>query len=282
MAKKGKAKRTGRMEVEDFNIYPEETELIKNIAIKKGIPTMCVGEAGLGKSTTSVKAMEELDYPYETVNLSKQHDLVDLVGQFVMEKELDKNDNPVPYFVFKDGKVTHAAQEGKCLILEELTMAEPTVLSAFHGLAETPAKLHTTQGDIEVHDDFRLITTANPSWTNYEGVCDLNYAFEDRFAHILFGFPTQDKIEMFLARYESVLNDKDILIEDLYECRAKLFSLYPRQITNYLSLRGMKFFYELLEDYEVVPAMKMSFLNKCEPDERKEIADIIDNYIPQY
>lgn len=263
---------------EELNIYPKETELIRKIAIEKNIPTLLVGEAGLGKSMTATYAVQDLEYT--SINLSKQHDLVDLIGQYVLEKEIDKDGNQITSFIFKHGKITDAAETGKKLILEELTMAEPTVLSAIHGLIETPPKLHTIRGDVEIHEDFGVIGTANPSWTNYQGVTDLNYAFEDRWASVLFGFPSMDKIEMFLEPHVEAMAKQDIMVEDLYDAAAKLFELYPNKITYYMSLRGIKFFAVFLEDYDIMTSLEMSFLNKVEPDQRKEIKDIIDNFIP--
>ena len=262
---------------EELNIYPKETKTIRKL-VDNNMPVMVIGEAGLGKSKTSEFAVEDL--PHTSVNLSKQHDLVDLVGQYVLEKDIGKGGEITQSFVFKHGKVTQAAEEGQVLILEELTMADPTVLSAFHGLSELPPKLHTIQGDIDVHPDFRLIGTANPSWTNYQGVLDLNYAFEDRFAHIIFDFPSKDKIMKFLEPYEKNFVKRDIDTEDLYNCAKYLFKSYPNTITSYLSLRGIKFFAMLLKDFSIIDSMNMAYLNKSAPDERGQITDVIDNFIP--
>lgn len=255
-----------------MNIYPEETELIQAL-LNKRINVLAVGEAGLGKSTTAVKACEEAGLTFSTVNLSKQHDLIDLLGQYLLKgNEL----------IWRDGKVTRAAQNGDVLILEELTMAEPTVLSALHGLFEDPAKLHTLEGDVKIHPEFRVIGTANPSWTNYEGVTDLNYAFEDRFAHIVFDFPKKEAFMAYVKPYKDVLKTSRVNVDDFYDFTQNLFSLYPDKLNYYMSLRGIKFFCMLLEDHSVKKSLDIAFFNKIPPSERDEVVDIVDNYIALY
>ena len=257
------------------NIYPEETEKIREIAIEMNIPMMLIGEAGLGKSQTAVFATADL--PYSTINLSKQHDLIDLLGQYVLEKD---EENKRSYFVWKDGKVTRAAKEGRILILEELTMSDPTVLSALHGLFEKPPKLDTLDGEVEIHERFRIITTANPSWTNYEGVCDLNFAFEDRFAHMLFDFPTKEKFLEFINPYLENYEKADINVDAFYSVCDKLFRMYPEKGSHYMSLRGIEFFSKLLEKFDVKESFNIALLNKAGPKDRKKLRDVVDNYIP--
>lgn len=256
-----------------FNIYPEQTAVIRTL-VDKNIPALLVGEAGMGKSYTAKLAVSDLDFA--SMNLSKQHDLIDLLGQFVLTT--DKHGNSVTEW--RDGKVTQAAKEGKVLILEELTMAEPTVLAALHGLIEIPPALHTITGDVEVHEDFRIIGTANPSWTNYQGVSDLNYAFEDRWGSVFFGFPDKEAFFNYVAPYEKILKQNDISTNTFYQMTTKLFSMYPTKINYYMSLRGVKFFCELLENYDVNKAMGIALLNRMSPAEQKEIGDVIDSHIP--
>lgn len=260
-----------------LNIYPKETEQIKEIAIKMNIPTLLVGEAGLGKSTTAIFAIDDL--PYSTVNLSRQHDLVDLLGQYVLEKDPEGEGTR---FAWKDGKVTKAVKEGHVLVLEELTMADASVLSALHGLIEQPPKLHTLQGDVEVHENFRIIGTCNPSWTNYQGVTDLNYAFQDRFAHIEFPFPSRDKVYKFLKPYQDNYKKRGVDRDDMYDLAKKLFDLYPDKLNHYMSLRGLKVFSMLLESMGEKEALQIAMLNRVDPDEREEVLDIVDNFIAIY
>jgi nitric oxide reductase NorQ protein len=252
-------------------IYQDNINKIKKL-LDINIATLLIGEAGMGKSFSSVEACKQANRPYTTINLSKQHDLVDLLGQYILKG----NET-----IWVNQKVTNAVEQGKVLILEELTMAEPTILAALHGLIEQPPKLHTLNGDVEIHPDFRVIGTANPAWTNYMGVSDLNYAFQDRFAHIIFGFPNKKDFKTFIMPYEVVLGQHDINVGTLYKATHELFDMYPEQNSYYMSLRGLKFFCQLLEcDYNKKEAMEISFINKINPEEKESILDIIDKYIP--
>lgn len=257
--------------MEEGIIYKENIEKIQKL-VDMNIPVLLIGEAGMGKSFSAVQAMKEAGRPYTSINLSKQHDLVDLLGQYVLK------DGET---VWVDQKVTQAAKEGKTLILEELTMAEPTILAALHGLIEIPAKLHTLEGDIDIHPNFRVIGTANPSWTNYQGVSDLNYAFEDRFAHIVFDFPNNEDFQTLLRPYDATVKEKDFTLEHLYRMSSELFGMYPERSEYYISLRGAQFFCQLLSNgYEIREAMEIAFINKVRPSEKNSILDIIDKYIP--
>lgn len=256
--------------MEDNIIYKDNINKIKK-TLNMNIPLLLVGEAGMGKSFSAVQACKESERPYTSVNLSKQHDLVDLLGQYVLKG----NET-----VWVDQKVTQSAKEGKVLILEELTMAEPTILAALHGLIEQPAKLHTLDGDIEIHPDFRVIGTANPAWTNYVGVSELNYAFEDRFAHVVFGFPTEKDFTTLLRPYQTSLESKGIEIAQVYRMAKELFEMYPDGSSYYLSLRGAQFFCQLLQAYGLQTSIEMAFVNKIHPDEKNSVLDIIDKYIP--
>jgi hypothetical protein len=210
------------------------------------------------------------------MNLSKQHDLVDLLGQYVLtESETGQMD-----MVWKDGKVTEAVKAGKVLILEELTMSEPTVLAALHGLFETPASLHTLEGDVEVHEDFRVICTANPSWTNYQGVSDLNYAFEDRFAHLEFGFPSEKAFLSLITPYEDNFEKRGVNLHSFYRVAKRLFEMYPDEADYYISLRGAQFFGKLLKHYSIRNALNMALLYKIPPSERNHYIDVIDRDMP--
>lgn len=251
-------------------IYRENIEKIKKL-LEMNIPGLLIGEAGMGKSFSGRIACSELEREHESINLSKQTDLVDLLGQFVL-----KNNETV----WVDQKVTSAAKEGKVLILEELTMSEPTILAALHGLIEIPPKLHTLDGDVDVHEDFRVIGTANPHWTNYQGVSELNYAFEDRFAHIVFDFPNETDFRTLLRPYAENMSAAGLDMRHFYSMASEIYGMYPERTGSYISLRGAQFFCQLLDAYDKREAIEMAYVNKVHPNEKNGVLDIIDKYIP--
>lgn len=251
-------------------MYKDKIQKIQKI-VKKNIPLLLIGEAGMGKSFSARLALEQMKKPFMSINLSRQSDLVDIVGQYTL-----KGDETV----WKPQPASICASEGKAFIMEELTMADPTILAALHGLMETPAKLHTLNGPVDVHEDYRTIATANPAWTNYSGVSELNYAFEDRFAEVIFDFPNKRDFEIFLNPYARVLEDNDISPKQLYDIGHSLFSMYPDESQYYMSLRGFEFFCKLLDTYNIQESMEMAFINKVHPEERAGIIDNIDSILP--
>lgn len=260
----------GDIMAEEKMMYREKMKQIQKL-VEKGIPLLLIGEAGMGKSHTAMLALQEMNKEFMSINLSRQTDLVDIVGQYVL-----KNDETI----WVDQPASICAKEGHAFIMEELTMADPTILAALHGLIETPAKLHTLNGKVEVHEDFRAIATANPSWTNYAGVSELNYAFEDRFAEIIFDFPGKKDFEILLKPYTGILEEKDITTRQLHEMGKALFSMYPSENDYYISLRGFKFFCELLDVYSTQESMALAFINKVHPKQRNGIIDTIDTFLP--
>lgn len=251
-------------------MYKDKLSKIQNV-VKKNIPLLLIGEAGMGKSYTARLALEAMDKDYMSINLSRQSDLVDIVGQYTLDGEKT---------VWKPQPASICASEGKAFIMEELTMADPTILAALHGLMEIPAKLHTLNGPVDVHPDYRTIATANPAWTNYSGVSELNYAFEDRFAEVIFDFPSRKDFDIFLNPYQEILEAKDISNRQLFDIGSSLFSMYPDETQYYMSLRGFMFFCELLDTYSVQESMEMAFINKVHPEERSGIIDNIDSILP--
>jgi MoxR-like ATPase len=257
------------------NMYVTETKKIKRL-VEANIPTLIIGQAGMGKSFTLKKAVESMGLEYTAMNLSKQNDLVDLLGQFVLID--DKDGNSITKWI--EGPVTERAMNGGVLILEELTMGEPTILAALHGLfEENPTLMTLGNGKVEVHPDFRVCASANPSWTNYNGVSDLNYALEDRFAHVEFAFPSETAFYNYMKPFDAIFKKKSVKMESFYKMCKKLFEMYPDGVDGYLSLRGMKVFGKMLEFYKPKDALDIALLNRFSPSDRKRIGDIIDNQI---
>lgn len=232
-------------------------------------------------SETAKRACIEAGREYTSINLSNQHDVVDLTGSYTLEEVHGQNGTVTNKTLWRDGKVVEAARTGKVLILEELTMANPSVLAAFHGLFEAQPKITTNNGDVEIKEGFQVIATANPSWTNYQGVTDLNYALEDRFVHIMFGFPERESFDVFIEPYLENFKKNDIEAKQLYGMCENLFKSYPDTTNYYMSLRGIDFYSRLLKYYDEREALEYAFINKIEPDRRNLVLDIIDKYIPQ-
>lgn len=251
-------------------MYADKVSKIAKLA-EKNIPTLLIGEAGMGKSFTARVALDGINKEYMSINLSRQTDTCDIIGQYTL-----KNDETV----WVDQPASICAKKGIAFIMEELTMADPTILAALHGLIEDNPKLHTLNGPVEVAEGFHAIGTANPAWTNYSGVSELNYAFEDRFAEIVFDFPSESDFKLFLKPHAKTLEDNDVTAHQLYRMGSTLFSMYPDSNSYYMSLRGFNFFCQLLDAYSVQESIEIAFINKVHPNERGGIMETIDAFLP--
>ena len=93
-----------------------------------------------------------------------------------------------PQWSFRDGVVIDAMRGGGWLLLDELNLADPRVIERLNSVLESPAALVVNEcdnrrigagGDEEVHVDFRIFATMNPS--GYSGRQPLSPALRDRF-----------------------------------------------------------------------------------------------------
>jgi MoxR-like ATPase len=253
-------------------MYQQNINKIKK-CLKKKKPIMCVGEAGFGKSFSSRRACEQASRQYKAINLSKQKDEVDIIGQYLVMNNGETIWNP---------RIAQTcAEKGFVFIAEELTMSDPSIMASLHGLFEEEPHLDTMNGEVAVHDEFRVIATANPTWTNYSGLTELNYALADRFVTIEFGFPTKSDFEILMGPYQDNLEKEKINTNELYNLSKQLFKMYIEEETDYyISLRGMEFFADLCEDFPRRTAFELAFYNKVDPENRAKLKDYVDNFVP--
>ena len=114
-----------------------------------------------------------------TINLSGQTDVADLVGRYVPAISGSG-------WVWQDGPLVKAMGMGAWLVLDELNLAEPHVLERLNPVLERPPSLILNEHDSRligapehpVHPDFRLFATMNPA--EYQGRASMSPAFLSR------------------------------------------------------------------------------------------------------
>lgn len=94
---------------------------------------------------------------------------------------------PIANWKFQEGWLLKAIRHGFWMLLDEMNLAEPQVLERLNSVLETPRTLVLTEGDgtvfgpngdVAVHEQFRLFSTSNPA--EYAGRSVLSPAFRDR------------------------------------------------------------------------------------------------------
>ncbi len=140
-------------------------------AREAGQYVMLYGVPGTGKT-----AMVEAAFPDElyTILGSGDTEVADLVGGYVQ--------TPSGGFEWVDGVLTKAASEGKVLLIDEIGLIDPKVLSVVYGLMDGRRELVVTanpeRGTVKAQEGFYVVSATNP---NVAGV-RLSEALLSRFA----------------------------------------------------------------------------------------------------
>jgi hypothetical protein len=125
-------------------------------ARETGQYVMLYGVPGTGKT-----AMVEAAFPDElyTVLGSGDTEVADLVGSYVQ--------TPSGKFEWVDGALTKAADEGKVLLIDEIGLIDPKVLTVVYGLMdgrkELPVTANPERGTVKAKEGFYVVSATNPN-----------------------------------------------------------------------------------------------------------------------
>ena len=156
---------------------------------------MLSGPTGAGKTTLAKYVAAIVNQPLIQVPMTGQFTTAQFVGEKTVRVDEDSGQN---YVVWIDGILPQAMRRGYWLLIDELDMAPPEVLSVLQAVLEPEGRLLLTENDgevVEPHPDFRIIATANTLGHGdetglYQATNPLNEAFLDRFKFtILVGYP---------------------------------------------------------------------------------------------
>jgi cobaltochelatase CobS len=148
--------------------------------VKENKRVLLLGHTGCGKTSIIEQVGARISQGVIRANMNGQTTIGDFVGLWTVKGGET---------IWVDGVLPKAMREGLWLIVDELDMAEPAILSVLNAVLEPNGKLMLKEKGHEVvvpHANFRLFATANSvgamaSYRSlYQGTNIMNEAFLDR------------------------------------------------------------------------------------------------------
>ena len=148
-------------------------------------PLLLEGLTSTSKTSSILFLAACIGQPTMRINLSGATDVSEFVGRFIPD-ERDSNNG----WRWEDGPIVKAMLEGYWVILDELNLAEASVLERLNSILEAHPRLLLSEhndrligsSEYPLHDDFRVFATQNP--VTYAGRNPLSPAYRDRFHEI--------------------------------------------------------------------------------------------------
>lgn len=118
--------------------------------------TLLYGSPGCGKTALVEAAFGEDCY---TLLGTGDVEVADLIGGYVQ--------TPSGGFIWQDGDLIKAAEEGKVYFIDEIGLIDPKVLSVLYGLMdgrrEITINANPERGTVKAHPDFYVVAATNPN-----------------------------------------------------------------------------------------------------------------------
>jgi cobaltochelatase CobS len=238
------------------------------------------GLHGTGKSTHIEQVAARLNWPCVLVNLDGHISRLDLVGKDAI---VVRDGHQVTEF--QEGILPWALQRPAALVFDEYDAGRPEVMFVIQRVLERDGgfTLLDQKRVIHPHPYFRLFATMNTLGQGnatglYHGAQLLNHAQLDRWNLVasLDYLPAQEEAAIVLARVPSLNNPSG---QNTVKAMVALAALTRQgfavgDLSVLMSPRTVITWAENLEIFrDLATAFHLSFVNKCEPAERKIVAE---------
>ncbi|WP_369200122.1 AAA family ATPase [Streptomyces sp. PU-14G] len=235
------------------------------------------GPHGTGKSTHVEQVAARLNWPCVRVNLDGHLSRLDLVGKDTVTLRDGKQ-----VTAFQEGVVPWALQRPVALVLDEYDAGRPEVMFVIQRLLERDGKFTLLDQNrvLEPHPSFRLFATANTvglgdPYGLYRGAQRLNHAQLDRWNIVaaLDHLPPHEEAAIVRARVPGL--GRPALVEAMVAVAGLTRSGFRTgDLSTLMSPRTVISWAENTELFDdVALAFRLSFLNKCDEDERPLVAE---------
>lgn len=142
-----------------------------------------------------LKEGKEIKCLFLRINLSEETSRDDLIGSIIFDEKENR-------FKFKPGPFTEAFEKGYWLLIDELSLAPPSVLQAIEAALDSrrlTVQMIGETKEIEMHKDFFLACTTNPNNKDYSRYI-LPINFLDRFLCIKFNDLSNEEMKKILFK----------------------------------------------------------------------------------
>ncbi|CAF4345811.1 unnamed protein product, partial [Didymodactylos carnosus] len=178
--------------------------------IRTPIHLLLQGETGVGKSSLILDVAADLKKPLIRFNLSSKTDIAGLFGSVklkTIKKSANENQQEIE-LDYEEGPFTTAYRYGHWLLLDEMNLAPPNVFQAIEQAFESGVLILPNVEDddeqsqtkqnyrsYQMHSEFRLFATQNPSTGQYKGARDTqSTALLNRFSIFIVEGPKDDEL----------------------------------------------------------------------------------------
>ncbi|CAF4262361.1 unnamed protein product, partial [Rotaria sp. Silwood2] len=182
------------------------------------ISILLEGSTGVGKSASIIEAAKQSQRTLLRMNMSSRITIDDLLGKVILVANESKP------FEFVEGPFTTAFSGGHWILLDELNLAQDTVLQAIESALDTHCLMIRNPTSAEhpiithsMHENFRLFATQNPNTGFFKGKREkLSPSFLSRFRPIVFKeLPDEEWCQIVTNRLVKHLPDDAKHVADL-------------------------------------------------------------------
>lgn len=140
----------------------EDVEVLRTARTHKQYPLL-YGPPGTGKTALTEAAFGP---DLITIMITGDTEVSDLVGQFIPNPRYGEPGDTGGEYLWIDGKLTQAVEQGRPCLLDEIGLGDPKVLSVLYPLMDGRDELHVTtnpdRGVVPAAEGFFLIGATNP------------------------------------------------------------------------------------------------------------------------
>lgn len=237
-------------------------------AIELDIPTLLVGETGVGKTSAIRYLAQENGKNLIRLSLTGQTGVDEILGKYII--------TPHAGMTWIDGPLVDAMKKGDWIVFDEINMAQSEILSVLHPLLDDDKMIMLKECSGEVirpAEGFRFFATMNPT-DEYTGTKELNKAFMSRFGIILDIGYSDNEHEIVIEQSGVDEDSAKVLVQvasNLRETKAK------NDISLACSTRDLIASAILIKQgFKMSEAMELSVVNKAHPDERNAIRKVVE------